>query len=496
MTKLDRTYKEDFGERFQRHILACACRIPGFVERCRTVLNHEYFTSAPHQAIAQALLDHVDQEEELPSQSMLIEDSRQLVGPEDLELIEDELEGLYTEEIPDADGVERRVVQFGKRMALALACIEGAEAVESGDLTKIDQLVKDALLVGEDMSDVGIDYVDELENRIPFYLDPAKSSVDKIETGIAHLDAMLDGGLERGELGVLLAPPKRGKTTALVNFGYGALIDLIGLNVVHYSCEIKDHRVIARYDDRLLGMHVKKRNTDRRGFVGELRKRVQSYAHGNLFVKGYNTREASVETLRSHLSILAARGFPPDLVIVDYANIIRAVRRIGEFRHEQAGIVEDLRKLAGDFNCVVWTAAQTNRASISKETVTMDDVAETIEIVHVADVIVALCQSDDEKIDQRCRLFGAALRNQEDGRTVECMIRRDSCMIRSTALIDASGARILTRADNEAEFEEGKSERLERARKKTGKKKAPTKRDPGKRGPRKKKKAPTKRIAS
>jgi len=66
------------------------------------------------------------------------------------------------------------------------------------------------------------------------------------------------------------------------------------------------------------------------------------------------------------------------VVIVDYGDIMRAERRMGEMRHEQAACFEDLRQLAGEFDVPVWTASQTNRKSLMKTTLNIDDIAECI----------------------------------------------------------------------------------------------------------------------
>jgi hypothetical protein len=52
-----------------------------------------------------------------------------------------------------------------------------------------------------------------------------------------------------------------------------------------------------------------------------LDKRQKLHWHGRLFVKGYRTREASIDTLRAHLDLLDSHGFRPDLLLVDYAMI-------------------------------------------------------------------------------------------------------------------------------------------------------------------------------
>lgn len=470
---VDLRYDEDFGEGFQRHILAVAARAPGFAVRCRDVLSADYFVADTHRAVAEALLRHIDENEGItPTKDTLVEAVREIVSEDDFEAVEAVVTEIFTESIHDNDAVEKRVVAFGKRQAMLNAVIEGAEAIERGQIDKVESLVRSALTVGENLLNLGIDYKDDFDARVDRYLNPEKDLTDQIPTGVRHLDYLLGGGLKRGELGVILAPPKKGKSTVLINFGFGALCNLDGLNVLHYSCEMDGDVITRRYDDRLVGKAVKQKKTDPEQFVATLRKRSAA-VHGNLFVKDYPTRAASVATLRSHMTLLAARGIRPDVVIVDYGQILKpSERRRGEFRHEQASIYEDLRAIAGEFDCAVWSAVQANRGALEKETITMADVAEAFEIAMVCDAMVALCQTPDERVDGICRLFAAAIRDAEGERTVECSIRRDACLVQSKALYDAAGSRVFLPGEDDEDDGDPETEVVEPGVSKTRKKAA------------------------
>tara|TARA_R100001086_G_scaffold192515_4_gene109745 strand:- start:2061 stop:3707 length:1647 start_codon:yes stop_codon:yes gene_type:complete len=444
------TYSTDFNVGFQRHILAMVARVPGFAVRCRDVLDPDYFDSDAHRLVAAAVLEHVDRfRDSLPSIETLAQGCRDLAGDEDAEVIDAAIREIYEDEVHDTEAVEERVIRFGKRQAMVNAVIAGASEIERGRLDRVESLVREAQLVGESVLDLGQDFRAEVESRVDRYLNPEIEVAEKIPTGVRHLDYLLEGGLRRGELGVILAPPKRGKSTVLINFGFGALASLEGLTVVHYSCEMSASVVSRRYDDRLLGEMVRQRRSDPEAFVAKLRQRV-AMVHGQLFVRDYPTRSATPATLRAHLTQLTARGYPPDVVIVDYGQILRATeRRKGDFRHEQASIYEDLRAIAGEFGCVVWSAVQANRASLEKDTITMADVSEAFEIAAVCDAMIALCQTPDERLDNICRLFAAAIRDAEGERMVECSIRRDSCRVTSRALFDAGGSKLYVPGDDE-----------------------------------------------
>lgn len=430
----------EFGDEFQRHALAVLARIPGAVLRYRSALDYTYFGSKALRQVAEILFDHVDEHGRLPTRATLLEDVADKVGDDEAR-VKRIVARMYRDDVTDSKAVLGRLIEFGQQQAFVNATTQAAELIDKGN-RKVRHLFDAASVVGEDLLDIGVDYAGSVEERVRYYKHPERYD-DLIRTGIPHLDAMLGGGLGRGEMGVILAPPKRGKTTTLVNIGFGALSAVNGYNVAHYSLEMNDAKIARRYDARLMGGRNRFRETDADRYGEMLRERIKRLLRGRLYVKSYPTRTASVSKVRSHLTMLATRGFHPDVLIVDYADIMHPERRMGEMRHEQAGIYEDLRQLAGEFSAALWTGSQASRGSLEKDIVTIDDFAESFEKAAIVDACIAFCQTQDERIESKCRLFGAALRNAEDGRTVECSIDRAQARIRSLSLFDVSGSRIL-----------------------------------------------------
>lgn len=435
----------EFGDDFQRHALAVLARIPGGIVRYRSALDPTFFGSATLRTIAEVLFAHVDEHKGLPQKATLLEALSDQVGDEDFKRVQKSVNRMYDADVSDGPAVLKRVIEFGRQQAYVNATLKAAEELERGN-REVRKYFDAAGLVGEDLLDLGIDYRRNVKARREYYLDPSAHE-DRISTGLPHLDVLMGGGLCRKELGVVLAPPKRGKTTTLINIAYGAFTAPTAYNVAHYSLEMHQDKVARRYDDRLMGKHVDIRSAEPEKYGRILSKRVKTFVRGRLFVKHYPTRTASVSKIRSHLTLLSARGFTPDLIVVDYADIMKPERRLGEMRHEQAGIYEDLRQLADEFNAAVWTGSQASRGALEKETVTIEDFAEAFEKAAIVDAAIAFCQTNDERVESRCRLYAAALRNAEDGRTIECAIDRNRARLRSIALFDVSGARILLQGE-------------------------------------------------
>jgi len=379
--------------------------------------------------------------------------------------IEPLVDKLYAEDISDAQAVMQKTVEFGKVQAMINAVLDGADEVQKGNRAAVLPLIHEASLVGEDILNVGIDYKVEAEDRLARYLSEEVLDPDVIPTGLPHLDYAMGGGLSRGELGVVLAPPKRGKSTTLINFGFGALSNVMGLNVVHYTMEMSDKKVAGRYDDRVAGPLVEKKHTAPEQFTAGLGQRIKTFVRGRLFIKGYPTRTATATMLRTHLSLLVSRGFAPDMVLVDYADIMKAERRVGEMRHEQAGIYEDLRQMAGEFNCAVWTGSQAPRSALEKPTLDLGDFAEAFEKAAIVDAAIAFCQTPQERLDLTCRLVFVGLRNSEDNRMVMCRVIRDRCLVKPLQLMDSTMSHIPLPGEDEDESEMTESQKKVAAKK-------------------------------
>lgn len=501
-------YDENFGEKFQDHILAVAARAPSFVIRYRSALDHTYFASKMSRITAKALLGLVDEHRVLPSLPLLTEEAHSLVEEDAYDSIDKYIAKLFKADIGDARAVQAKAIEFGKTQALVNAVIESADFIDKGKRENVMATIRDALIVGEDITDVGVDYAVSAEARALWYQDDGLKYI--IPTGIPHLDYALGGGAERGELYVVLAPPKRGKTTTLINIGFGALRKPAGLNVVHYTFEMSERKVIRRYDDRLSVGAFRETNDDGKPiarpskgsekYIQRITDRAGKFIGGRLFVKGYPTRTAGITQIRSHLSFLETKGFYPDLIIVDYADIMKPERRLGEMRHEQAGIYEDLRTMAGEYHVAVWTGSQAKASSLEKDTLEINDFAEAFEKSAVMDGGIGFCQTIDERIAGECRLAIVGLRGADDGRVIRCRIRRDFCYIRSTGLFDLADIPQPTDVDYDDDDDDDEqmttATRVHRAAKKkrpvkhkgAKKKKFPRKKHglSGKKGPRKK----------
>ena len=304
---------------------------------------------------------------------------------------------------PDAvEYIKDTALDFCKKQKLKGALIKSVELIKSSSFDEVSKVIDDALKLGSDNT-MGYDYIADFEARF------LKKARDPVTTGWADIDDISKGGLGKGELGVVVAPTGAGKSMVLVHLGAQAV--KAGKNVLHYTLELGDTIVAGRYDAAITGVELKNLAVFKEKIYDEI-KDVQ----GRLIVKEYPTRSANIQTIKNHIEKLKRRDFVPDMIIVDYGDLIRPENGgKDEKRHQLETIYEELRGLAQICECPLWTASQTNRSGLNAEVITMESISEAFNKCFVADFIFTVSRTVEDKNNNTGRIFVAKNRNGPDG---------------------------------------------------------------------------------
>lgn len=421
-----------FTSQIQQRILALLWRDEQSSNLYQETIKPKYFQKAIHIDICRIIFDYKDKYKKSPNLDTLIEEITQMCSKSKTKakLKDDYLEcvdSMSNLEFDDIEYLKDKIISFGKRQAMVDAVLESANILEKGvdgDYPKVEGLVKDALLVGEDVNDLGADIFENVEERFESYTEE-EDVIERIPTGLKILDKCLGGGVGRTEMFVGIAPPGRGKTTLLIDMAANAVEN--SYNVLHISMENNEKQILRNYDLRLLRKNFDY-VSDPDNTVKSVKalKNIQKYKNGNLRIKKYPTKGASVRTIRNLLDKLKViQGFEPDVIVIDYGMILKPENNYNDKRSGIEDIYESLRALADDYNCAIYTAAQGNRASLSKKIVTISDLAECFAIANIADICLALCQTKKEKSQGKMRGFLAKNRDNPDGMIMSGKIAYD-----------------------------------------------------------------------
>jgi RecA/RadA recombinase len=304
-------------------------------------------------------------------------------------------------QIADAEFIKDTSLEFCKKQKLKEAILQSVDLLQSSSFDEISCVINDALKLGSD-NDFGYDYKVDFEKRFE------RQIRNPVSTGWAEIDSLVQGGLGRGELGVVIAPTGAGKSMVLCHLGTEAV--KLGKTVVHYTLELQDTMVASRYDSCLTGVGL----NDLHDFKEHIAEKVKDVS-GELIVKEYATKSASVATLRNHIERIRRNGKNTDLIIVDYGDLLRPRKTYKERRTELETIYEELRGMAQEFKCPVWTASQTNRSGLNAEVITMESISEAFNKCFVADFIFTVSRTIAHKNTNSGRFFVAKNRSGPDG---------------------------------------------------------------------------------
>ena len=306
-----------------------------------------------------------------------------------------------TDDIPNSQFIKDSSLDFCRKQVLKGAMMKSVKLIKSSSFDEIQKVIEEALKLGTD-NNFGHDFLKDFEERYTL------TSRDPVSTGFERVDEICKGGLGKSELGVVIAPTGAGKSMVLVHLGSEALKQ--GKTVVHYTLELQDTVVGNRYDSCISEVPL--------GDLFQNKKQVLYKIKdipGQLIIKEYPTKSASTETIKNHIERLRKKGIEPDMIIVDYADLLRPTRSSKEKRYDLENTYEELRAIAQIYKCPVWTASQTNRSGLNAEVITMEAISEAFNKCFVADFICSLSRTVQDKQANKGRMFIAKNRNGPDG---------------------------------------------------------------------------------
>jgi len=308
---------------------------------------------------------------------------------------------IQTAELDGIAFIKETSLEFCKKQKLKEAMLKSVDLLQASSFDEISKIINDALALGLS-PDHGYDYLKDFEKRFEF------KNRNPISTGWSEINGICRGGLGHGELGVVIAPTGAGKSMVLVHLGANALKH--GKTVVHYTLELGDTTIANRYDSCLTKVPL-----DNLGSFKDLIYESVKDLEGALIIKEYSTKSATTNTIRNHLEKLRIKDIEPDMVIVDYGDLLRPIIVQREKRNELESIYEEMRAIAQDFNCSVWTASQTNRSGLNAEVITMESISEAFSKCFVADFIFSVSRTIEDKSANSGRIYVAKNRNGPDG---------------------------------------------------------------------------------
>lgn len=394
-----------FGKAFQEKFCHLMLSDRPFCDQISEVLNTEFLDYEYLRVFTKILLDHRSKYKVHPSYEIM-ESRIRTECNNYTKALKEQLLKFYVsvktiDRIENAPYIKDSSIDFCRKQILKGAMMKSVKLIKSSSFDEISKVIEEALKLGTD-NNFGHDFIKDFEERYTI------TARDPVSTGFERIDEICKGGLGKSELGVVIAPTGAGKSMVLVHLGAAAL--KAGKTVVHYTMELQDTVVGNRYDSCISGVPLSDLFSSKNQVLLSIKD-----VPGQLIIKEYPTKSASTETLKQHIERLKKKGIDPDMIIVDYADLLRPTRTSAEKRYDLESTYEEMRAIAQIYKCPVWTASQTNRSGLNAEVITMEAISEAFNKCFVADFICSLSRTVQDKQANKGRIFVAKNRNGPDG---------------------------------------------------------------------------------
>ena len=403
MQKIDTLSK--YGQSFQTKVLSSLIADVHLLETLSEIIHPKFFESEANKWIAGEITNYFEEYRRTPTLDVFKVEVSKLEDKGFQKSVVDQLKTVFTQ-VGDSDMeyVKKEFSSFCINQNLKQAIVDSVDLLKAGNYDKIKDLVDKAMKVGVD-SQLGHDYVLDFEER------NNEANRDTVSTSWGCLDDLLDGGLGPGELGVAVAPSGVGKTWVLCALGAAAV--KAGLNVVHYSLELSEYYVGKRYDTVFTQIPSSDIDSKKDEILDKISK-----LDGKLMIKYFPPKGVSSKRIESHIEKMTAAGNKPDLVIVDYADLLLSHSDKSDSTYEeQGGVYIELRGISGELEIPIWTASQTNRSGIDAEVIEADKVADSYAKVMNADFIMSISRKAKDKLNNTARFHVMKNRFGPDGIT-------------------------------------------------------------------------------
>jgi len=380
------------GYNFQISLLNLLVEDKRFTTTIIDVIDPKYFDNQYFKLIAQMIKEYHKKYETSPSYEALEQISKLEVTQEmALRNVLDMIKNIQEHEVKDSLFTQEKATKFCKQQELGKAMGKVKDIMEKGDFEnyeKAEYYIREALQVGE--KDLGTqDVFDHLNTVLEDdYRHP-------IPMGIDGIDNLLNGGLAKGELGVVLAPTGVGKTTILTKIANTAYNQ--GYNVLQIFFEDNPKIIQRKHFTLWTGISPKDLSENREDVFKKVEE-VKSNSKGKMILKKLPSDTLTLGQIKNQIRKIIAEGTKIDLIVFDYIDCVAPEKSFGGDEWKSEGsVMRQFEAMCYEFDVAAWTATQGNRSSISSEVVTTDQMGGSIKKAQVGHVIISVAKTLQQK---------------------------------------------------------------------------------------------------
>ena len=404
MIKNDRQNLGYLGEDFQYKLIHTFMEDKEFFKDLNVIIDQNMFTNPALKVFVGVMKDYYEREEAVPSYQMmgiaLNERSHNEIDRETYKAIIKKIQDT------PSDGVEYirdLATKFFKQQNIVKTANEILKIAGNGDTSRYEQcveLLNNALNQGTReyfgnsvFDDIGETLSDDYRVAIP--------------TGIGKLDDALEGGLGKGELGVIIGSSSFGKTSMTTAMAAHAAThkcennNFQGYKVLQIVFEDRIKQIQRKHIGRITGIEAK--DLSKPDQIENVRQQLKTYEDREILARNLKlVRFPSGELTANHIyrfiKKMINNGFKPDLVIVDYFECLHHVGD-GNSANEYEKEGKTMRKfesIAGELDIAFWIPTQGTRDSVNMELVTMDKAGGSFKKIQIAHIVMSIARTMED----------------------------------------------------------------------------------------------------
>ena len=392
-----------YGPNFQIKVLSSLLTHKDFLVNIHDILSEEYFDNQAQKWIIKEILKNYEKYHTTPSMDLLKVELKKIDNEVLQVSVKEQLREAYKASDEDLKYVIEEFSNFCKNQQLKKALLTSVDFLNAGDYDSIRSIVDNALKAGQDKN-VGHEYNKDVESR---YREDERTP---IATPWTSINDLMQGGIGGGDFGLIFGNPGGGKSWSLIAIGGHAV--KMGYNVLHYTLELGENYVGKRYDAFFTNTPV--------DTLSKHRPKVDQAVSdlvGQLIIKEYSPGKASISTIESHIQKCIDQGFKPDLIIIDYVDLLGTKKKTSDRKGEIDDIYISTKGLARTLNLPVWSVSQVNRAGAKDDVIEGDKAAGSYDKIMITDFCISLSRKRKDKVEGTGRFHIMKNRYGMDGVT-------------------------------------------------------------------------------
>ena len=398
------------GEKFQYRLAHEFMENHTFFEDLCSIVDQNMFTDPNLKTFVGVMKNYFEREGNVPSYEMMEIELRDIShSDKEIETYLAIIEKIKNTTSEGVDRIREKAEKFFRQQNIVKTANEILRIAGNGDTDKYDAcvgLLNDAMTQGlhNDFGEKPFDHINETlsdDYRIP------------IPTGIGKIDETLEGGLGKGELGVIIGPSGFGKSSMTTAMASHAACN--GWKVLQIVFEDRIKQIQRKHLGRITGVEAK--DLSKPDNIDLVKAAIENFPdkdklNENLRIVKFPSGEKTARDIKRFIVKLTNSGFKPDLVIVDYFECLahESSRDASNEFEKEGKTMRIFEAMVGELNIAMWIPSQGTKDSINLELVTMDKIGGSVKKAQIAHIILSIARTVDDIANNKATI--AILKNR------------------------------------------------------------------------------------